>query len=89
MDNVMLMGELLEETGIGGPYGRDIHSVFNSLRREKMYEILGGLSEIWGWVNSFLRPRTFGVYVDSRGMGRAKMIEETSQGSLSPIRLTL
>lgn len=45
IDSVMLMDELRRKTG-GNVCGRDTNSVFNSLDREKMYEILKEHKEI-------------------------------------------
>jgi len=84
----MLMDELRKETG-GDVYGRDIKSAFNSLDRDAMREILKGHEDLRDWVDYFLRPRTFEIRVDGRGIGKGMIVGGTPQGSpLSPTLFT-
>jgi len=55
-----------------------------------MYEILRGHEEHRGWVDHFLRPRTFNIKADGRVIGSTMMIRGTPQGSpISPTLFTI
>jgi len=89
IDSVMLMDKLRKRTG-GHVYRRDIKSAFNSLDRDKMYEILRNHEDLREWVDHFLPPRTFDVKWDRKKIGRTTMIGGTPQGSaISPTLFTI
>jgi len=89
IDSVMLMDDIRKRTG-GHVYRRDVKSAFNSLDRDKMYEILKDHEDLREWVDHFLRPRTFDVKVDGKKIGKTTMIGGTPQGSpISPTLFTI
>lgn len=86
IDSVMLMEEIRKEVG-GKVYKRDIKSAFNSLARERMWEVLAGHEDLQEYVDHCLRPRNFEVKVDGKKIGEGTMVGWTPQGSLLSLAL--
>jgi len=90
MDSVMLMNMIMEKHPEGEIIGRDAQSAFNTLRRERVREILHAQGWLGRWIDDWLAPREFELEVDGRVLGRTRMTGGTPQGSpLSPALFTI